>query len=135
MEQIKKFTATCVYSDEEDGVLRVAISDDGADPDNYFIISRLDEDDLAVDRCIGFQSESSEYELAAAIDALRLTASDLSVTLADSAAHQLGITHYHALLSGHHDLTRLQQYLCAICSNSSIKLSIDLHPGQTIMPT
>jgi len=73
MPSIKKFQALCINCSTEDDVLAIAVGDDAQEPINYFIIGRFDEDNLSVDGCIGFQTESTDYELTGVIDSILLT--------------------------------------------------------------
>lgn len=63
------FVASNIECYEENDVLIVALGDGGADPVNYVIITRLDdEDNSSVDSCIGLQASGASYEVAGAIE-------------------------------------------------------------------
>ena len=65
---MNNFVASNIECYEENDVLVVAIGDGGADPVNYVIITRLDdEDNLSVDDGIGLQVSGLSYEVAGAI--------------------------------------------------------------------
>ena len=62
------FIASSIECYEEDDVLIVAIGDGSADPANYVIMTRLeDEDNSSVDDCIGLQTSEASHEVAGAI--------------------------------------------------------------------
>lgn len=74
------FIASSIECYEENDVLIVAIGDGGADPLNYVIITRLDEeDDSSIDDCIGLQTSETGYEVAGAIKKIVLNDSGVRV--------------------------------------------------------
>lgn len=89
MRNVKNFAATCINCTEEDDVLTIGVGDDDYDPKNFIIIGRFDEDELPVNECIGFQSESTEYELTDSIRSVQLTDDKLVIVLNDDAAKKL----------------------------------------------
>ncbi|WP_449506757.1 hypothetical protein [Enterobacter hormaechei] len=70
MSNVKNLIAACINCYEENDVFTIGIGDDRHDPKNFIIIGRFDEDELPVNECIGFQSESTEYELTDSIRSL-----------------------------------------------------------------
>lgn len=89
MSIIKNLVATCINCAEENDVLTIGIGDDSHDPKKFIIIGRFDEDELSVNECIGFQSESTEYELTDSIRSVQLTDDKLVIVLNDDAAKKL----------------------------------------------
>ena len=81
MNSINKFRAIIINCTDEDDVLTVGIGDDENDPDNFIIIGRFDEDDLPVDECIGFQSDTTDYEISDAVTSVTLTPGELKIVL------------------------------------------------------
>ena len=77
MKSIKKFSAIRINCTDEDDVLTIGVGDDENDPDNFFFISRFDEDDIPVDEYIGFLSATTDYEIADAIESATLTIGEL----------------------------------------------------------
>lgn len=74
------FIASSIECYEEDDVLIVAIGDGSADPANYVIMTRLeDEDNSSVDDCIGLQTSEASHEVAGAIKKIALEKSGLRV--------------------------------------------------------
>jgi len=79
---MNNFVASNIECYEENDVLVVAIGDGGADPVNYVIITRLDdEDNLSVDDGIGLQVSGLSYEVAGAIKKIVLAESGLRVEI------------------------------------------------------
>lgn len=113
--------ASCL---DEDDVLTVAVGDDPYAPESYFIIARLDEDDRCVDQCIGFQNEVTEYELAAAIQAVQLDSGSLSITLNEEASRRAGARRFRAELAPSTELPQLRAHLQAIFSGSMVTLTL-----------
>ncbi|MCL2896127.1 hypothetical protein [Brenneria tiliae] len=85
------FTASVVKSYKENDVLTVALGDDPIKPHNFFIITRLDDEDNAtVDDNIGFQTHHSEYEASGAISEVLLTQESLTVHIKPEYAQHFG---------------------------------------------
>ncbi|AMA45585.1 hypothetical protein APT63_08040 [Pseudomonas sp. 22-AL-CL-001] len=79
---MKVFNATHIKCYEEDDVLIVAVGDDAADPHNFIIMTRLDDEDTPfTDGDVGLQTESTEYEMAGAIQKIGLSESRLKVEI------------------------------------------------------
>jgi len=74
------FIASSIECYEENDVLIVAIGDSGADPINYIIITRLDDEDNSnVDDGIGLQVSGASHEVTAAIKKIALEECHLRV--------------------------------------------------------
>lgn len=121
---IKTFNAVCANVADEDEVLTLGVGDDAHDPDHFFIIGRFDEDDLAIDECIGFQSDDTAYELAAAIEAVTLSVDTLTIRLNEAAAQQAGYREYCAKISAVQNSGELQAALLTLFSGSKVRLQL-----------
>ena len=120
----KTFTAVCVKRLNEDEVLTLGVGDDEHDPQHFFIIGRFDEDDLAIDECIGFQSDDTAYELAAAIEAVTLSVDTLTIRLNEAAAHQAGYREYCAKISAVQNSGELKTALLELFAGSKVRLQL-----------
>ncbi|WP_205955473.1 hypothetical protein [Pantoea stewartii] len=125
MISTKKIDAICVNCSDEDDVLTLAVGDDNSDPKKFFIIGRFDEDNLSVDECIGFQNESTQYEIPSAIEYVELNDKALVVTINDMASNEAGAKSFHAIFKTTIDKTKINQFLHAIFKDSSTKLNIN----------
>jgi len=125
MISTNKIDAICVNCSDEDDVLTLAVGDDNGDPKNFFIIGRFDEDNLSVDECIGFQNESTQYEIPSAIEYVELNDKALVVTVNDMASNEAGAKSFHAIFKTTIDKTKINQFLHAIFKDSSTKLNIN----------
>lgn len=125
MINIQTFNAVCISCSDEDDVLTIGVGDDNHDPKSYFIIGRFDEDGLSVDECIGFQSDSTEYELAGAIEAILLNSNSLIVTLNERAANKTGFKHYKADIQEKSDTTQLKIFIQDIFSDSTVSIKVE----------
>jgi hypothetical protein len=123
MVEIKAFNAVCANVANEDEVLTLGVGDDAHDPQHFFIIGRFDEDELAIDECIGFQSDDTAYELAAAIEAVTLSVDTLTIRLNEAAAQQAGYREYCAKISAVQNSGELQA-----ASQGSAYALILIHP-------
>lgn len=124
MSKIKKFNAVCVNCYEEDDVLIIGVGDDTHDPKNFVIIGRFDEDETPVNQCIGFQSDTTDYEIADAIKSVHLSVKELVIVLNDDAAKEVGIKEYHVTISTEKDTTLLKQYLGDVFDSSDVALQL-----------
>ncbi|BDM22767.1 hypothetical protein KMS_R25240 [Pseudomonas sp. LRP2-20] len=76
---------------EEDGVLIVAVGDGAIDPQNYLIISRLDDEDNAtIDDAIGLQVAGASYEINNSISKVILGGDCLRVEIKPEFAMHFG---------------------------------------------
>ncbi len=124
MSKIREFKAICVNCYEEDDVLTIGVGDDADDPKNFIIIGRFDEAELPVNECIGFQSDTTEYEIADAIQSIQLDTDELVIVLNDAAANKVGVREYHAAISTTKDVARLTQYLQEVFDGSDVNLQL-----------
>lgn len=125
MNTTKKIDAVCVNCIDEDDVLTLAFGDDKSDPKNFVIIGRFDEDSLSVDECIGFQNESTQYEIPAAIEYVELNDVELVITVNDKASGEAGAKNFQAIFKSPIDKVKVSQYLRDIFKNSSTRLIIN----------
>jgi len=85
------FDASNIECYEEDGVLIVAVGDGAVDPQNYLIISRLeDEDNATIDDGIGFQVAGASYEVSNSINKVVLERDYLRVEIKPEFATHFG---------------------------------------------
>ena len=124
MSIIKNLVATCIKCAEENDVLTIGIGDDSHDPKKFIIIGRFDEDELSVNECIGFQSESTEYELTDSIRSVQLTDDKLVIVLNDDAAKKIGISEYHVVIPAAKDSKSLAKYLREMFDGSDVPLQL-----------
>lgn len=124
MRNVKNFAATCINCTEEDDVLTIGVGDDDYNPKNFIIIGRFDEDELPVNECIGFQSESTEYELTDSIRSVLLTDDKLVIVLNDDAAKKIGISEYHVVIPAAKNFKSLAKYLREMFDGSDVPLQL-----------
>ncbi|HDS4423361.1 TPA: hypothetical protein QHX13_004527 [Enterobacter cloacae] len=124
MIDVKDFTATYIHGSEDDDVFTLGIADDTHDPKKFIIIGRFDEDEVPVNECIGFQSESTEYELTNAICSVQLTEDKLVIVLNDDTAKKIGIREYHVVIPVAKDSKSLGKYLKEMFDGSDIPLEL-----------
>lgn len=123
------FVASSIECYEEDDVLIVAIGDSGADPVNYVIMTRLDdEDNSSVDGGIGLQVSGASYEMAAAIKKIVLEKSGLRVEVKPQFINHFGGSTIRAKFDGVLDLGEkvpcLRKALQRLFSGSAVELVI-----------
>ncbi|TFB26037.1 hypothetical protein E3U32_09145 [Lelliottia nimipressuralis] len=124
MSKVKNIVATCINCAEEKDVLTIGIGDDSHDPKNFIIIGRFDEDELPINECIGFQSESTEYELTDSIRSLHLTEDKLVIVLNEGAVKMIGIREYHVVIPAAKDSKSLGKYLREVFDGSDVPLQL-----------
>ncbi|WP_346830276.1 hypothetical protein ABDX87_24930 [Pseudomonas abietaniphila] len=79
---MKKFLASAIKCYKEDEVLTVALGDDAEDPDNFLIITRLDdEDNASVDDGIGLLTDQAKYEKSGVIAKVILRLNKLEIVV------------------------------------------------------
>jgi len=123
-----KFMVATVECYEEDAVLTVALGDDAFDPQNFIIISRLDdEDNETVDQCIGLQTGKSQYEAADAIKAVVLNQDYLEVLVKPEFVDHFGEAKIVGEFPLGHGVTKdeiskLHTYLSKIFTGSQVVL-------------
>ncbi|QIR21933.1 hypothetical protein GXP72_05655 [Enterobacter sp. SES19] len=124
MSNVKNLIAAYINCFEENDVLTIGIGDDTHDPKNFIIIGRFDEDELPINDCIGFQSESTEYELTDSIRSVQLTDGKLVIVLNDDAAKKIGISEYRVVIPAAKDFKSLEKYLREIFDGSDVPLQL-----------
>ncbi|ELE9705870.1 hypothetical protein HV357_12300 [Enterobacter cloacae] len=124
MSNVKNFIAACINCYEENDVFTIGIGDDSHDPKNFIIIGRFDEDELPVNECIGFQSESTEYELTDSIRSVQLTEDKLVIVLNEDVAKKIGIREYHVVIPAAKDSKTLGKYLREVFDDSDVPLQL-----------
>ncbi|NUL38303.1 Imm10 family immunity protein [Kosakonia sacchari] len=124
MSKIREFIAVCVNCYKEDDVLTIGIGDDAHDPKNFIIIGRFDEEDLPVNECIGFQSDTTEYEISDAIQSVKLGADKLAIVLNNDAAIKADTKEYHVIILITKDTELLRKYLQEVFEGSEITLQL-----------
>ena len=124
MRNVKSLIAACINCYEENDVFTIGVGDDSHDPKNFIIIGRFDEDELPVHECIGFQSESTEYELTDSIRSVQLTDDKLVIVLNDDAAKKIGISEYHVVIPAAKDSKSLAKYLREMFDGSDVPLQL-----------
>ncbi|BFT80265.1 hypothetical protein [Enterobacter pseudoroggenkampii] len=124
MSNVKNLIAAYINCFEENDVLTIGIGDDTHDPKNFIIIGRFDEDELPINDCIGFQSESTEYELTDSICSVQLTDGKLVIVLNDDAAKKIGISEYRVVIPAAKDFKSLEKYLREMFDGSDVPLQL-----------
>ncbi len=124
MSNVKNLIAAYINCFEENDVLTIGIGDDTHEPKNFIIIGRFDEDELPINDCIGFQSESTEYELTDSIRSVQLTDGKLVIVLNDDAAKKIGISEYRVVIPAAKDFKSLEKYLREIFDGSDVPLQL-----------
>lgn len=124
MSNVNNFSAMCINCYEEDDVFTIGIGDDSHDPKNFIIIGRFDEDELPVSEYIGFQSESTEYELTDAIRSVQLTEDKLVIVLNENAVKMIGIREYHVVIPAAKDSKSLGKCLREVFEGSDVPLQL-----------
>ena len=124
MSNVKNLIAAYINCFEENDVLTIGIGDDTHDPKNFIIIGRFDEDELSINDWIGFQSESTEYELTDSIRSVQLTDGKLVIVLNDDAAKKIGISEYRVVIPAAKDFKSLEKYLREMFDGSDVPLQL-----------
>lgn len=124
MSNVNSFSAMCVNCYKEDDVLTIGVGDDTHEPKNFIIIGRFYEDEVPVNECIGFQSESTKYELTDAISSVQLIEDKLVIVLNDDAAKKIGIREYHVVSPAAKDSKTLGKYLREVFDDSDVPLQL-----------
>ncbi|MBN6399441.1 hypothetical protein M2M22_17455 [Enterobacter hormaechei] len=124
MSNVKNIIAACINCYEENDVFTIGIGDDNHDPKNFIIIGRYDEDELPVNECIGFQSDSSEYELTDSIRSVQLTEDKLVIVLNENAVKMIGIREYHVVIPAAKDSKSLGKCLREVFEGSDVPLQL-----------
>ncbi|MDO2401953.1 hypothetical protein Q2380_22530 [Enterobacter hormaechei] len=109
---------------KKNDVFTIGIGDDNHDPKNFIIIGRYDEDELPVNECIGFQSDSSGYELTDSIRSVQLTEDKLVIVLNENAVKMIGIKEYHVVIPAAKDSKSLGKCLREVFEGSDVPLQL-----------
>lgn len=109
---------------KKNDVFTIGIGDDNHDPKNFIIIGRYDEDELPVNECIGFQSDSSGYELTDSIRSVQLTEDKLVIVLNENAVKMIGIREYHVVIPAAKDSKSLGKCLREVFEGSDVPLQL-----------
>ncbi len=124
MSITSEFNAKCVNCTDEDDVLTIGIADDKNEPKKFFIIGRFDEDNLSVDESIGFQTDSTDYELPASIESVILDEEYFTVNIKDEMADKAGAKIFKAILPSDFDRDELVDFLAWVFEDSQVILKI-----------
>jgi len=124
MSNVKNLIAAYINCFEENDVLTIGIGDDTHDPKNFIIIGRFDEDELPINDCIGFQSESTEYELTDSIRSVQLTEDKLVIVLNEDAVKMIDIREYQVVIPAAKDSKSLGKYLMEVFDGSDVPLQL-----------
>ncbi|EPF3218280.1 hypothetical protein [Enterobacter hormaechei] len=124
MSNVKNIIAACINCYEENDVFTIGIGDDNHDPKNFIIIGRYDEDELPVNECIGFQSDSTGYELTDSIRSVQLTEDKLVIVLNENAVKMIGIREYHVVIPAAKDSKSLGKCLREVFEGSDVPLQL-----------
>lgn len=121
MRKSQEFNAQCVSCYIENDVLIAAVGDDDQEPDNFFIISRLDEVDWEINSCISLQTESIDNITADSIQSVYCDVSQITLELADDEGNEYIIM---AALPDGCDVGELRSFIKQIFEGSTVKLEI-----------
>lgn len=124
MSKTAHFKAECISCTDENDVLTIGVADDKYEPKKFFIIGRFDEDDLSVDECIGFQTESTEYELPASIESVTLSDEHFTVCIKDEMTDKAGAKIFKAILSTDLDREELEEFLEWMFEDSKVVIKV-----------
>lgn len=128
MNNSLKFNASVLECYEEDDVLTVALGDNEQSPENYLIITRLDdEDNDSIDEGIGLQTSQSAYEASAAIEKVILHSDRLDVVITPDSHEHFGCSKLEGVFSetvrnAPEKIALLRKYLEAIFNGSKTTL-------------
>ena len=117
------FLGTVINCYTENDVLIIGIGNDKISPNQYLIISKLDEDEIG--ESIGIQTYLSDIEIVNAIDSLVLKFNYLIINIKRNKENEVGarkiIVKFRDI-----DLVLLAKYINDIFLNSSATMEIDL---------
>ena len=128
MKNPLKFNVSALECYEENDVLTVALGDDTKSPENYLIITRLDDDDNdSIDEGIGLQTSQSAYEQSAAIEKVILQSGSLEVVITPDSYQHFGCSSLvgefsDTLRNNSEKLALLRKYLEAIFNGTQATL-------------
>ena len=120
---IYKFDAKCIYCYIEDEVIIVVAGDDDYSPNNFLIVSRLD-DDCPIDRCIGLQANFIEHEMSGVISNVSIDQHKIVVALNESGKSATGFDCVQVMLPQKNDNQKLKTFVKKIFSGSSVEVNL-----------
>jgi len=117
------FLATVINCYTENDVLIIGIGNDRVLPNQYLIISKLDEDEIG--EYIGIQTYLSDIEVANAIDSLVLKFNYLIINIKRNKENEVGV---RKIIIKFKDIdpVLLVKYINDIFFSSSVTMKIDL---------
>ena len=117
------FLATVINCYTENDVLIIGIGNDSVLPNQYLIISKLDEDEIG--EYIGIQTYLSDIEVANAIDSLVLKFNYLIINIKRNKENEVGV---RKIIIKFKDIdpVLLVKYINDIFFSSSVTMKIDL---------
>lgn len=129
MKEIYRFTANTIECFTENDVLTIALADDPVEPDNFIIITRLDEEDnISVDDGIGLSTPDSDYEIIGAIIAIALTENDLQLQIKPEFIEHYGSeffqVNFDPSMRAGNKLKILEDSLVSLCDGSRVVLHL-----------
>ncbi|MBC2214027.1 hypothetical protein HCA87_00455 [Listeria welshimeri] len=86
------FDATIINCYTENDVVTIGIGDDEIAPNNYIIISRLDEDGVDTNDSIGFQTSESSREYSNAINLVKVKKHLIEVRITEDKVKEIGVS-------------------------------------------
>ena len=117
------FFGTAINCYTENDVLIIGIGNDKVSPNQYLIISKLDEDEIG--ESIGIQTYLSDIEIVNAIDSLVLKFNYLIINIKRNKENEVGARKIIVKFKDI-DLVLLAKYINDIFLNSSVTLEIDV---------
>lgn len=116
------FIACVVNCYIENDVLVIGIGDDATEPENYLIISRLDDDE--VDNSIGIQTHLSEMETLNAIEKVILNQTNFIIDIQADKQETVNASRIVVTFSNDNlDYTLLKNHLNDVFFGSSVSIS------------
>lgn len=117
------FLGTVINCYTENDVLIIGIGNDKISPNQYLIISKLDEDEIG--ESIGIQTYLSDIEIVNAIDSLVLKFNYLIINIKRNKENEVGARKIIVKFKDI-DLVLLAKYINDIFLNSSVTIEIEL---------
>lgn len=117
------FLGTVINCYTENDVLIIGICNDKISPNQYLIISKLDEDEIG--ESIGIQTYLSDIEIVNAIDSLVLKFNYLIINIKRNKENEVGARKIIVKFKDI-DLVLLAKYINDIFLNSSVTIEIEL---------
>lgn len=129
MKEIYRFTANTIECFTENDVLTIALADHPVEPDNFIIITRLDEEEnTSVDDGIGLSTPDSDYEVIGAIIAIALTENDLQLQIKPEFIEHYGSEFFQVSFDpstkAGNKLKILEDSLVSLCDDSQVVLHL-----------